>query len=469
LLTAAALLALPAAASAQQVKPWATYRGNPQRTGNTDGKPGPAAPKVLWAMPSKDHFITSPVVHGGHLYISGLGSFNAPTFYCLSTAAKPKERILWTKVTPALKLPTVSSPALFGKWLVFGDGMHQTDGATLYCVAQEDGAPVWQLPVPGKLVHLEGGPTVAGDRVYIGGGSAGILCVDLRRVTLEGKEMDLPAIQKILAKRWQELQDKFLEEKKKDPCLALPPSPDDLPRATPRRVWDQGKVKWHVDAPVNVVGDSVLVASARLADEKVGDCALYRLDAKKDGAVRWRTPLKYNPWGGPSVEGNLVVVGSSTIRYDPKMLRGAKGQVAVYDLVDGKEKWHKDLPGGVLSCAALADGAAVVTATDGKVRAFELKDGEKRWYYDAKAPLFAPPAVAGGVVYAGDLNGVIHAIDLKTGAPKWTLDLGKAPGVPSAGMIYGGPVVEGGRLYLATANLEGANASRPTVVVCLGE
>jgi outer membrane protein assembly factor BamB len=83
--------------------------------------------------------------------------------------------------------------------------------------------------------------------------------------------------------------------------------------------------------------------------------------------------------------------------------------------------------------------------------------------------LFAPVAVAGGVVYAGDLKGVIHAIDLANGDKKWTLDLGIDPDVKAPGMIYGGPIVHGGRIYVATCNLEGAFAQKPTVVVCVGE
>jgi outer membrane protein assembly factor BamB len=465
-LLACLLFGTPAAA--QEVGPWATYRGNPQRTGNTDNQPGPAAPKVLWVMPSRDHFIASPVPHGDHLYISGLGAFNVSTFYCLSTEPKAAKRILWSKSTPFLKLPTVSSPGLAGDRLVFGDGMHQTDGATLFCLQQKGGLPLWRLPLPGRLVHLEGSPSVVGGHVYIGGGAAGVLCVDMDRVSLEGKEMSLAEIQKVQGVRWKALQAKYEAEKKKDPDLALPPSEDDLPHASPRRVWQQGQEKWHVDAPVAAVGDRVLAASAYLDREKVGDRAVFCLDGKS-GSVRWRAPLKINPWGGPSVTGGLVVVSGSTIGYDTRALKGARGQVVALDLADGKERWHKDVTGGVLSCVALADGLAVATATDGKVRAFDLKTGERRWVYDARAPLFAAPAVAAGVVYAGDLRGVLHAIHLTNGQPKWTFDLGREAGVQASGMIYGGPAVLGGRVYVATTNLEGAGAGRPTVVLCLGE
>src|SRR5262249_16131759 len=101
-------------ARAQSVEPWATYRGNSQRTGNTDGQGGPGQPKILWALKSKDHYIASPVPAGDRLFLSGLGAFNVGTFACISTEPNAKERTLWSKTTPYLKLPTVSSPALTG-------------------------------------------------------------------------------------------------------------------------------------------------------------------------------------------------------------------------------------------------------------------------------------------------------------------------------------------------------------------
>ena len=456
--------------SASAVEPWATYRGNLQRTGHTDGVAGPSAAKVLWALHSKDHFIAAPVPAGDKLLISGLGPFNVGAFYCLETDPKlaAEKRTLWTKTTPYLKLPSVSSPALFQGKVFFGDGMHQTDGATLHCLELIKGSPVWQHPVPGALVHLEGSPTLDQGRAYIGGGAAGVLCVDIDRVTLEGKALDLGMVQKVLDARWKELQAKYEIEKKKDPDFAVPPSEDQLPRANPHRLWQQGKDKWHVDAPVAVVDNKVLVCSAFLDKEQVGERALVCLDAKS-GATVWSKPLRLNPWGGPSVSGKQVIVTGSSIGYYPNALKGAKGLIAAFDLATGNELWSKDVTGGVVGCAALADGAAVVTATDGKVRAFNLADGERRWIYDAKVPFFAPVAIAKSTVYAGDFKGAVHAIDLASGNKQWALDLGTAPETKAPGMIYGGPVVHGGRLFVATCNLEGPFARQPTLVVCIGE
>src|SRR5262249_9819371 len=100
--------------------PWSTYRGNPERTAHTDGVAGPTSPRVLWVLKSQEHFIAAPVPQADQVYISGLGAFNVSTFYCLAAGPKAAQRTLWTKTTPYLKLPVVSSPALAGDHLVFG-------------------------------------------------------------------------------------------------------------------------------------------------------------------------------------------------------------------------------------------------------------------------------------------------------------------------------------------------------------
>ncbi|HYH69179.1 MAG TPA: PQQ-binding-like beta-propeller repeat protein [Urbifossiella sp.] len=456
------LLATPAAAA--DPGPWATYRGNPQRTGNTDGKPGPAAPAVLWSVRSQDHYVASPVVVGDRVMLSGLGGFNRPTISLFPLAAAgAKVEPAWSKSAPFLKLASVSSAATDKGLIVFGDGMHQDSGGMLHGITDDGGRPVWQLPVPGDLVHLEGGPSIADGKVYIGGGAAGVICVELEKATLDGKDVDPPTIAKLQDAKWKDLQAKFEEQKKKDPDFAVPPSEDQLLKPAPKKVWQAGEKRWHVDAAVNVSAGKVLVPTSYLDKEKVGERALYCLDAVS-GAELWKAPLALNPWGGASVGGDTVVVPGSSVGYYFNDIKGAKGSLTALDLATGKERWKKDLPGGVLGAAAVADGQAVCTATDGKVRSFRLTDGDRAWLYDAKAPIFAPPAVAGGVVYVADLLGTVHAIDAKTGAPKWTFPLGK----DTPGMVYGGVTVHGGRLVVATCNLEGPFARRDTVVVCLG-
>jgi outer membrane protein assembly factor BamB len=452
--------------SAADPGPWATYRGNPQRTGNTDNTAGPEKPAVLWSVKSTDHFIASPVPVKDGVYVAGIGAFNRPSVSLFPLAAKSPAMPTWVKSAPYLKLASVSSPAVAGDHLVFGDGLHQDAGGVLHCVDAKTSKPLWQLVMPGDLIHLEGGPVVVGNKVFMGGGAAGAFCVELDKATLDGKEYDLPAVVKMQDAKWKELEKKYEEAKAKKDEFAIPPDDSQLLKFAPKKVWQKGETKWHVDAPLNLAGDKLLVPTAFLDKEKAGERSLYALNPA-NGETVWKAELKYNPWGGATVAGDLVIVPGSSVGYYYKDIKTAKGEVTVLDLKTGAVKWSKPIPtGGVVGCVAVADGVAVCTATDGKVRAYKVADGERAWLYDAKAPLFAPPAVAGGVVYAADLGGTVHAIDLKTGLEKWTFSISKETGAP--GMVYGGVTVHGGKLYVATCNLEGPFANKETVLVCIG-
>ena len=217
--------------------------------------------------------MASPVAGADALYVSGLAAFNTGNFHALSLDPAAKDRELWSKSPPYLKLPTVSAPALADGKVIFGDGMHQTDGAILHCVDAKGGRPVWQFVLPGELVHLEGTPAVAGGKAFMGGGSAGVLAVDVNRVTLDGQELAPADAQAALDKLWKAALAKFEEEKKKDPTFAVPPSDDSLPKPAPKLLWRQGEGKWHVDGSVALAGDRLLVPSTYLDKEQTGDRA----------------------------------------------------------------------------------------------------------------------------------------------------------------------------------------------------
>jgi outer membrane protein assembly factor BamB len=449
--------------------PWATYRGDPWRTGG-DGGPGAKTPRVLWAHKSESHFVAPLVPGTGVLYASSLGAFNTPGFHAFALDSAREKQLRWSKGPPLLRFPIAAAPALLRgdpEALVFGDGFHTDEGGSLRCLRAADGFPLWQFAVAGDLIHFEGTPTVAGGKLFAGGGNAGVLCLDPNKVTVDGKEHTLRSVQGVLEQRWKELLAKYDGEKKKDPQFALPPTEDMLPRPAPKQLWQQGKGKWHVDAPVAVVEDRVLAASAYLDDEKAGERALFCLNTK-DGEAAWKVPLKLNPWAGPTV-GPYVLVGCSSIRLDPKAIAGAAGEVVAVELDTGKVRWRRDVPGGVLSSVAVREGLAIFTATDGKVRAWDAFTGQERWTYEAGAPFFAGVAVAGRTVYAADQRGVVHAISLADGKKQWTLDLATDLATKAPGMVYGAPVVHGGRLYVATCNLGDGAAGTANLLVCIGE
>jgi outer membrane protein assembly factor BamB len=285
---------------------------------------------------------------------------------------------------------------------------------------------------------------------------------------VEGKEQDLATVRKLLEAKWKELVAAYEKEKKEDPDFAIPPSEDALPRPVPKVVWQTGRDKWHVDAALAVAAGKVFAASAYLDDEKIGDRALFCLDAA-DGNPIWRTPLALNPWGGATLTGELAIVAGSSIRFDPKKIPGATGEIVAVRVADGSVAWRKPVPGGVVSSVAVSGPLAVFTATDGNVRAYEVAGGSEKWSYPARAPFFAGVAIAGGVAYAADLAGGVHAIDLASGQKLWTLDLARDPQVSAPGNVYGSPAVQGGRLFVATCNLDASGEKPNTVVVCIGE
>jgi outer membrane protein assembly factor BamB len=446
---------------------WATHRGGTARTGSVDGQKGPTQGKVLWVHRSKEQFIAPFSASGNRLFSVVMGAFNSGGLRAFDTGGDGKAPA-WAKNAPSVRLPTVGTPAVAGGRIVFGEGMHQTDGTSLHCLNAADGRPVWRLDVPGELVHIEASPTIAGDLILVGAGSAGVICIDQSKVSLNGKELTLAEADAQVAKLWKEMNDKYEVEKKKDPDFAIPPSEAALPKPAPKILWQKGKGAWHCDAPVLVAAGKVYVTSAFLDKERLGERVLVCLNAA-DGAELWKAPLKYNAWAGATLAGDRVIVPCSTIRYDPKELPMAKGEIVSVKVADGSVEWRKDTAGAVLATAAAAGDAVIIADTEGKILSMDAKSGQPKWTTKLGHAFFAGPAVAGDLIYAADIEGMVYAVGLADGKQRWKLDLANDSAVKAPGMVYGSPIVHGGRLYVGTCTLEGKAVGGETVIVCIGE
>jgi outer membrane protein assembly factor BamB len=387
--------------------------------GPVEGEEPVRKPPLLWAFHAPENFVAAPIAGNDVVYVSGLGSFNTGVVHALATAAATKRRELWSLSAPDLKLPIAGAVAIDGGKLYFGDGMHQT-----------------------------------------------MLAVDPHRALLEGVERNLADIQADLDGRWRKLQAKYEDDKRRDPDFAFPPNPDSLPKPMPKLIWQEGRNKWHVDAPVALADDRLFIGSAFLETEQQGLRAVVCLNAA-DGKVVWKTPMKFDPWAGPVIVGQQVIVGCSSIRFDLTKVDSARGEILAIDLQTGAIQWRHELAAGVLSRAAVQGESAVFTATDGRVRAYDLRAGELRWTYNAGAPMFAGAAVHGDVVCAADLKGVVHAMALRDGARQWIYRIGDDPQAHDAGAVYGTPLIYHDKLIAATCQLTGDNQRRSGVVVCL--
>lgn len=122
-------------------------------------------------------------------------------------------------------------------------------------------------------------------------------------------------------------------------------------------------------------------------------------------SVRWG--------GGPSVDGDLVVVGT------------LEGTVQAFAAGDGAERWTAQVTSEVIAPPAIGGGMVYVRTNDGHIVGLDRADGSRKWVYDrSTVPLLSlrgnsAPVFVDGVVYSGEDNGKIIALRASDGAPLW--------------------------------------------------
>ena len=131
------------------------------------------------------------------------------------------------------------------------------------------------------------------------------------------------------------------------------------------------------------------------------------------GFLIHRGPNSVRWGGGPSVDGDLVVVGT------------LEGTVQAFNASDGAERWNTQLTSEVISAPAIGGGMVYVRTNDGHIVGLDRGDGTRKWVYDrSTVPLLSlrgnsAPVFADGVVYAGEDNGKVIALRANDGVVLW--------------------------------------------------
>ena len=126
--------------------------------------------------------------------------------------------------------------------------------------------------------------------------------------------------------------------------------------------------------------------------------------------------------GGPSVSGDLLVVGT------------LDGHVYGMDAATGKQLWSTEVDDEVISPPAIDAGVVYVRTNSGNVYAFDANSGERKWAYDqGNVPLLSlrgngPLLAAHGVVMFGTDDGNVVSLRSDTGAIQWKLPITKGLG-----------------------------------------
>ncbi len=199
----------------------------------------------------------------------------------------------------------------------------------------------------------------------------------------------------------------------------LPPTPTATPAPTDTPQPDPGSLYWSFQTEGAIWGtptvqDNVVYIGS---DDK----NLYALDSAS-GKVKWKfatgdlvrsTPTLAN--GNvyfESDDGYLYAVNSQT---GEQVWRTDIDNTTVREVPDDKARVFDYLQ----SSPAIEDSTLYIGSADGYVYAVDAASGQIRWKFNTTKPVRATPTVVDGVVYIGSWNGFFYAIDASTGELKW--------------------------------------------------
>ena len=153
----------------------------------------------------------------------------------------------------------------------------------------------------------------------------------------------------------------------------------------------------------------LLEADALYAAEAGGD--VYALDPAS-GKELWRSRTKARVISGPSVVGDLVLVGT------------LDAEVIALKRADGSPRWRARASSEVLAPPAGDGDVVVARSVDGRAFGLSAKDGSRLWSFDRTEPNLtlrglSAPLVDGNTVLLGMDNGRLAAIRLNDGQPVW--------------------------------------------------
>lgn len=393
---------------------WPMFRGGLARRGAGDG-PAPATGGMNWSyMGGGPKYYSSPAFVGGLVYASSADKGplqDRGAIHCIDAASGG---LIWSQAPKGYRA-TFSSPSLAGKYLVCGEGLHETTSARVICMDTSAGGRI--LWTYATRSHVESSPCIAGDRVYVGAGDDGYYCFRLE-----------PGADGAAEVVWHAPRDR---------CPDAETSP--------------------------AVHDGLMFAGLGL-----GGKAVIALDAAT-GEERWRRQTPYPVFGPPTVVAGAVVVGMGNgdfinsaddlKRQELARLReknasadeiaaaektlGPAGEIWCLDQKTGAVRWTFKAGDTILGAVAAAEDRLYFGGRDGRVTCLSLA-GDPLGSWNARAPIVTSPALAAGHLYVVTETGMLYGLRADDMSLVWETRVG------FSGRFLSSPAVGGGRVYVGT-------------------
>jgi outer membrane protein assembly factor BamB len=177
---------------------------------------------------------------------------------------------------------------------------------------------------------------------------------------------------------------------------------------------ESGAQRWKVTLDNAILGAPAVSADGTLYLGTLSK--LYALSTA-DGSQKWTTAIKDNLWSTPTVNGEILYIGTSFAKDgNPKA-----GKLYAVNATNGQVIWAHDEESSIIaSPLVLSDQVVYVTET-GHIQSLNL-DGAPKWQADIdKAKILTAPVLAGDTILVVPMQSsfLLAAYNL-TGAQKWT-------------------------------------------------
>jgi len=394
---------------------WPMFRGGPERRGSNDSGKPPTAGGINWSYTADVRtFFASPAVVGNRVYITSADKGplrDRGAIYCLDADTGALD---WSSA-PRGYAATFSSPSISGKYLVCGEGLHETTQARVVCMdVTQRGKILWTYPTRS---HVESSPCIADERVYVGSGDDGYYCF-LLAPAADGKA------QLVWHAPTERCPDAETSPAVHDGLLFAGLGMDGqavvcLKADTGEEVWRR-KTPYPVFGPPTVVGGSVIVGLGN------GDFVYTAEELKVKELDRLRKEGKS--------EAELAAAEKTL---------GPAGEIWSLKEKTGEVQWKFKVADTVLGAVAVDQERLYFGSRDGYVYCLSLS-GKLLGKWDAHAPIITSPVVAGGHVYVVNALGMLFGLRADDLERVWDARLG------FSGPFISSPAVARGHVYVGS-------------------
>jgi outer membrane protein assembly factor BamB len=420
----------PVVAEATAGEDWPMARGGLQRRGAVPGDQAPTHGGVNWSFcrNSREAFISSPAIVGNRAYIVSADPdpfFAGGYIYCFDTDTGG---LVWKFPDPQKSQdldpryrPTFSSPVVSGKYLVCGEGLHETNDARVICLDISNDREPKLLWTHATKNHVECTPVIWKDRVVVNAGDDGTHCLALQPGP-DGKAQEL----------WHAPGGKYLDC---ETSLALADGKVYL------GMGFEGNGLVVFDALTGQEEKRLDVGAPVFSPASIADGKLYFVKGFADYIRNWEDArqMLVEKWEKAGIARDEIDRRKSRI--------GPEGTLCCVDLKTWKIDWELQTKETVLGCVAIAGDQLVCAARNGTVYVVS-KAGKRIGTWNANATVVSSPAVTDKHICVVTGNGLLCVLDRENLELTWQIRLGR----PTGGIKYfiGSPAVARGHVYVGT-------------------